>query len=161
MARQPGSASWRQRKRSRGPRRAAAAGFNPEALPPVATASRAAFAYGQNSSSNNANEDVYEAHKRALSNAWRNPARSPGMAMTARPLALVRPLDDRIAAGFEDGATSDSIRQLSDFGFVRADLIGEVEAASVAAGEAFDAARQRARPEAVAGPRRRGSSRDG
>jgi len=64
--------------------------------------------------------------------------------MTARPLALVRSLDDRIAAAFEDGATSASIRQLSDLGFVRADLIREVEAASVAAGEASDAARQRA-----------------
>ena len=64
--------------------------------------------------------------------------------MTARPLALVRTLDDRIAAAFEDGATSASIRQLSDLGFVRADLIREVEAAAVAAGEASDTARQRA-----------------
>jgi hypothetical protein len=52
--------------------------------------------------------------------------------MTARPLALVRALDDRIAAAFEDGATSASV----------ADLIREAEAASVAAGEASDAARR-------------------
>ncbi len=43
--------------------------FNPEALPRVVTAHVAAPARGNNSS--NADEDVYAAHKRALSNAWR------------------------------------------------------------------------------------------
>jgi hypothetical protein len=66
------------------------------------------------------------------------------MSTQAATIALVRSLDDRIAAAFEDGATSASIRQLSDLGFVRADLIREVEAASVVAGETSDAARQRA-----------------
>jgi chromosome segregation ATPase len=62
--------------------------------------------------------------------------------MTARPLTVVRSLDERIAAAFEDGATSDDI----------ADLIREAEAASVAAGQASDAARQRAlNPRLVAG----------
>jgi len=42
--------------------------FNPEALPRVVTAHVAAPARGNNS---NADEDVYAAHKRALSNAWR------------------------------------------------------------------------------------------
>jgi hypothetical protein len=46
--------------------------FNPEVLPPVVTAHVAAPARGNNS--NNADpEDPYEAHKRLLSNAWRNP----------------------------------------------------------------------------------------
>jgi len=66
------------------------------------------------------------------------------MSTQAATIALVRSLDDRIAAAFEDGATSDSIRQVTNLGVVRADLIREVEAASVAAGEASDAARQRA-----------------
>jgi len=74
------------------------------------------------------------------------------MSTQAATIALVRSLDDRIAAAFEDGATSDSIRQVSNLGFVRADLIREVEAASVAAGEESDAARQRAlNPRLVAG----------
>jgi len=74
------------------------------------------------------------------------------MSTQAATIALVRSLDDRIAAAFEDGAASDSIRQVSDLGFVRADLIREVEAASVAAGEESDAARQRAlNPRLVAG----------
>jgi hypothetical protein len=66
------------------------------------------------------------------------------MSTQAAKIVHVRSLDDRIAAAFEDGATSDSIRQVSNLGFVRADLIREVEAASVAAGEESDAARQRA-----------------
>src|SRR3954451_2108072 len=62
--------------------------------------------------------------------------------MNVLPLTVVRSLDDRIAAAFEDGARSADV----------ADLIREAEAASVAAGQASDAARQRAlNPRLVAG----------
>jgi hypothetical protein len=45
--------------------------FNPEALPRVVTAHVAAPARGNNANNNEDDEDPYEAHKRALGNAWR------------------------------------------------------------------------------------------